>query len=303
VQRTLSRAPLGSIGKSLREVVVGVEARLQQLRENDSTTCGSSRPSTECRSSKSTAVNGSCGRGGPTAVGLPGHHRQDDLPPPHPSGGGGVSWSTRPVNGLQADHSAAPSQVSWDTSLFDCPASARDGYGGRPTTRDEARSGTAGIRPCTEGGRPATSDCWRQLGAGPCQTLDGTRPSTRDDMRLQQQLDGTRPSARDRKNGSRDVATPRRPSLGLEDGLRHRHPSCEGQRPTTRDGLRPPRTQERRCQDVTIRQVTGTRKRHNRQAPPDVLNLEGAYPERSPSPVPGLESIDAFGDESVELLE
>lgn len=310
MQRTLSRAPLGSIGKSLKEVVVGVEARLQQLQqgvgESDRATGGSSRPSTHSghsgpsASSKSSAVDGRA-RGGPTAVG---HHRQDDLPPPHPSGASGGSC-LRPLTGLQAELSAAANQVSWEMDIPECPLSARDGYGGRPTTRDASRDGdgrggrSAGIRPCTEGGggRPATSS-----GLG---VLDGTRPSTRDDMRLQQQLDGTRPSARERKNGSREVVTPRRPSR------ENRHPSCEGQRPTTRDGVRVPRTdkpQERRVQDVTIRQVTGSRrKRHNQQAS-EVLNLEAVSTEGSPEAYsdvfsPESSGGDAFGDESVELLE
>jgi len=321
VQKTLSRAPLGSIGKSLREVVVGVEARLQQLdpaTAADGTTC-KTIPSA---SSKSSVANRDGARGGPTAAG----HRQDDLPPPHPNGGGGGSWSSRPP-GLPGGESAA--QVSWDLlDISECPPSARDGYGGRPTTRDghavdgarqpagrpTTRDGSSGIRPSTENGRPATSDQWRQLGLDGTRLLassglgaaglDGTRPSTRDDIRLQHQLDGTtRPSARNRKNGSREaneqITTPRRPSR------ENRHPSVD-QRPTTRDGVRPPTRdpKERRCQDVTIRQVTG-RRRPNRQqkaCPADILVLETSDPLGSPC-AEYNEEIDAFGDESVELLE
>lgn len=309
MQRTLSRAPLGSIGKSLREVVVGVEARLQQLQpvEGHGTTC-SRIPSA---SSKSSAANVHCARGGPTAAG----HRQDDLPPPHPGGAGG-SWSTRPTPGLPGE---IPLQVNWDLlDISECPPSARDGYGGRPTTRDAERSGVAGIRPCTtEGGRPATSDCWRQQssGLGLAAGLDGTRPSTRDDIRLQHQLDGTRPSARDRKNGSREAfprepsyieTTPRRPSR------ENRQSSVEAARPATRDGVRPPTrdSKERRCQDVTIRQVTsrkpstGKRRQQHQQAC-EVLNVEtGLETVVSASPIPiSTAEIDAFGDEGVELLE
>lgn len=310
MQRTLSRAPLGSIGKSLREVVVGVEARLQQLqpalRENEGTAVGSSRPSTHGHPSASSksAANGSCARGGPTAAG---HHAPEDG-----GGGGALSWDT--LN--------KPSEGS---------NSARDGYGGRPTTRDgrptcdNARNGDgAGIRPGTEGGRPATSDCG--LGRGTAGTalasgLDGTRPSTRDDMRLQQQLDGIiRPSARERKNGSREVTrehieTPRggtgQNRLASRESQRgNRQSSCEGQRPSTRDGrdgVRPPRTgggTERRCNDVTIRQVTGSRKKQSQKAS-DVLNLEtvdhGFGDPLCHSPVSS--NGDAFGDESCELLE
>lgn len=306
VQRTLSRAPLGSIGKSLREVVVGVEARLQQLQSDgsDSTPC-KRIPSA---SSKSSAVKALGVGGGPTA---------SSRPPGLPGG------------------ELPSSQVSWDLlDLSDCPPSARDGYGGRPTTRDgHAVDGTrqpagrpttrdgcreGGIRPGTDNnGRPATSDCWRQLGldgsrllasSGPggASGLDGTRPSTRDDIRLQHQLDGTRPSARERKNGSREATetTPRRPSRES----RHTSSDSLALRPTTRDGVRPPTRdlKDRRCQDVTIRQVTGGRRRHQiKQAcEAQVLNLE-ASPLGSPSPDAYQFSaeLEAFGDESVELLE
>lgn len=319
VQRTLSRAPLGSIGKSLREVVVGVEARLQQLQPDgsDSTPC-KRIPSS---SSKSSAVKALGVGGGPTAAG----QRQDD---------GGGSKSSRPP-GLPGGELPS-SQVSWDLlDLSDCPPSARDGYGGRPTTRDghtvdgtkqpagrpTTRDGCreGGIRPCTDNnGRPATSDCWRQLGldgsrllasSGPggASGLDGTRPATREDIRLQHQLDGTRPSARDRKNGSREATetTPRRPSR------ESRHASSDALvlRPSTRDSVRPGTRdlKDRRCQDVTILQVVtgGRRRRSNQQAcEAQVVNLETS-PVGCPSPdvVPFSPELDAFGDDSGELLE
>jgi hypothetical protein len=50
---------------------------------------------------------------------------------------------------------------------------------------------------------------------------------------------------------------------------------------------------------VTIRQVTGRRKRHTPQQASEVLSLEVGSPVGSPIPSP--ESF--LGDESVELLE
>lgn len=316
VQRSISRAPLGSIGKSLRDVVVGVEARLHQLqpilKEVDSTTCSSSRPTTNCSvpsaSSKSTLSNGNCARGLASNNGDILHLHQ-----------GGSTWSSRPSHGLQGDLSTQSMQASsWDTvGSLECPLSARDGYGGRPTTRDGVRT-DAGMRPCTHEGRPGTSD-WsrRQLsaGAGEFGGLDGVRPSTRDDLRLQQSLNGTRPSARDRENsrkqvrasGAEVIETPRRPSYesALEHSPHDRRTS-PAQRPVTRDGVRPPTrglagATERRCQDVTIRQVTGRRKRHTPQQASEVLNLETVSPVGSPSPIPSPETF--LGDESVDLLE
>jgi len=90
--------------------------------------------------------------------------------------------------------------------LMEC-LSARDGYDGRPATRDG--------RPCTqegasrwrglEGSRPVTRD-GPSLDRG-TSTLDGLRPSTRDGARLQQMIDGNRrsegrPATRDRQSRS-----------------------------------------------------------------------------------------------------
>jgi len=317
VQRTLSRAPLGSIGKSLREVTVGVEARLQVLRQElqgDSTTCSSSRPTTNCSapSSSSTACAAPLsGRGSSAGMeelmaGQPGSGALSSrvmVPPSAPA-------QELPQQAAQACGVAA-SPPGWDTSAIpECPNSARDGCGGRPTTRDGGAM------------RPYTQDSSRRPSRGPRQgSLDeGGRPATRDDTRLQQQqqsLDGVRPSTRD---GAR--------LQQMIDGARRSNSSRHGsgERPQTRDGVRPPTRSgpgERRGQDVSIRQVTGRRKRHQQQAP-DVLSLEPASgmgvggpaaalldasvttAVASPSPdgrPPQSLSPCADADESVELLE
>mmetsp|Transcript_46546 Transcript_46546/g.84101 ORF Transcript_46546/g.84101 Transcript_46546/m.84101 type:complete len:362 (-) Transcript_46546:274-1359(-) len=307
VNRTLSRAPLGSIGKSLRDVVIGVEARLQslrqELREGDSTTCSSSRPTTNCSapssSSKSSTNCVGPGRGnnfaGPSLVLASG--REDvlaQLPGASASCSLGGAWPQRTHSSHQHEDIA---------DVPDCPASAREGYGGRPTTRDGT---AAGKRPCTFDnstgpGRPNTSDNWRQTGSW--QALDGTRPSTRDDLRLHQQLTGKSThsgqfSARDHGHHQELMSTPRRPSRESRDRERN-----DSQRPQTRDSARPPTrsgsSQNRRCQDVMIRQVTSSsrRKRQTQQAF-EVMSLEGASPVASPSPVQSGSS-----DDSVELLE
>lgn len=319
VNRTLSRAPLGSIGKSLRDVVVGVEARLQtlrqELREGDSTTCSSSRPTTNCSapssSSKSSTNCVGPGRGsnftGPSLALASGREDmlaqlasgREDVLAQLPGAGASCSLGNNWPHRAQSSH---PHEDIADVP--DCPASAREGYGGRPTTRDGTAA--AGKRPCTydnsAGGRPNTSDNWRQEGSW--KMLDGTRPSTRDDLRLQQQLTGKSThsgqlSAREHGHHQDLMGTPRRPSRNARD--RERNDSSD--RPQTRDSVRPPKrsgsSQNRRCQDVTIRQVTSSsrRKRQTQQAF-EVMSLEGASPVASPSPVQS-----AGSDDSVELLE
>eukprot|EP00440_Ansanella_granifera_P057455 gb/GFBE01062283.1/.p1 GENE.gb/GFBE01062283.1/~~gb/GFBE01062283.1/.p1 ORF type:complete len:355 (+),score=29.95 gb/GFBE01062283.1/:1-1065(+) len=279
VQKSLSRAPLGSFGKSLRDVAAGVEARLlqikQEMKEEDGGMATSSRPATS-----------SCSRVNSLQL------------PQSRSGGGAFSGDELHAPGISprspkvTSQATATSAPSWASGgLMECPLSARDGYDGRPATRD-------GVRPCTQegagrwrvgsfdGNRPVTRD-------GPSvdhsrQTLDGVRPSTRDGARLQQMIDG---------NNRRAAA----------DG-------SSGTRPTTRDGVRPPTrigTGERRAQDVSIRQVTGRKKRHSSQHAPEMLSLEtaGSSPSPEPRPPGGVEwapeclspCMDA--DESVELLE
>jgi len=251
VQRSLSRAPLGSTGKSLRDVVVGVEARLQVLRQE---TADGSAPSSGSR----TAAGGMKGS--------------------EEAGNSGVLGPAAP----------RPGQANWDTASLmpeGPPLSARD-YGPRPTTRDGS------------GGRPATRDA-RDAGLGrPTtretsrdQSLDGVRPSTRDEQRLKAMIDGGR-------------------SRGGTSKERHHTPGgrggrADGDRPPT--GSRPPTRNgpgERRAQDVSIRQVTGSR-RKNKQQGHDVLNLDASpspYSSEFWTPPESLSPcIDA--DESVELLE
>lgn len=264
VQKSLSRAPLGSFGKSLRDVAAGVEARLIQMKQEEDAGAASSRPATSSVS------------------------RVTSLQLPQSRGGGGSFASGDEFSGPVI--SPRSPKVTGDP-VINCPLSARDGYDGRPATRDGTRD--AGVRPGTQdkrrvgsfdGGRPITRD-------GPSvdhsrQTLDGVRPSTRDGARLQQMIDG---------GGRRGAA-----GEGADA------------RPRTRDGVRPPRsgTGERRAQDVSIRQVTGGRKKRHSNHAPEILNLENASsPSPEPRPPCGVEwapeclspCMDA--DESVELLE
>jgi len=262
VQKSLSRAPLGSFGKSLRDVAAGVEARLIQMKQQEDAGSASSRPAT------SSAARG-------TTLQLP------------QSRGGGEQSSAGPVISPRSPKvmgPTAPTAASGTNRSSDQigPLNACDGYDGRPATRD-------GSRPCTQdgggrwrvgsfGGRPVTRDV-------PC--VDRVRPSTRDGARLQQMIDG---------GGSRRGA------------------AAEGAvRPRTREGVRPPTrsgTGERRAQDVSIRQVTGgRRKRHSNQHAPEILNLENASsPSPEPRPAcahwaPECLSPCMDADESVELLE
>eukprot|EP00931_Biecheleriopsis_adriatica_P062739 TRINITY_DN37883_c0_g1_i1.p1 TRINITY_DN37883_c0_g1~~TRINITY_DN37883_c0_g1_i1.p1 ORF type:complete len:240 (+),score=37.29 TRINITY_DN37883_c0_g1_i1:123-842(+) len=239
MQKGLSRGFAGSYGKSLRDVATEVETRLSQmdLREDESGISGH-RPH-----------QGSCGR--MSSLQLPGRGGEE-LPPTT-----GFSPRTNAHN--------------WPSSQVECPLSARDGYDGRPTTRDGGRPGTQdggrmrigsfnGARPVTRDGPPA--EHMRQ-------TLDGVRPNTRDGARLQQMIDGNR-----RGGGVAGDA---------------------GARPTTRDSLRPPRT--------------GRKKRHSSQTPPEVQSLDSAPSSPSPEPRPPCNewapeclSPCMDGDES-ELLE
>lgn len=302
VQRSLARAPLGSIGKSLRDVAAGVEARLQHLRvegrEGDSTTCSSSRPTTNNSAPSSSSKCSSAAR--PNSQGNRGSHTGlDDLMPFSPSG----QWSSRIGPQISPEVPCGYTTNAWDTSTIpESPAMARDGCNGRPTTRD------GGTRPCStqdsginrrpskvEDRRPNTQD--RGLDsmrhdsadlrhAQQQATLDGTRPSTRDGARLQQMIEG---------GASRRIPTAERTN------------SAGGQRPQTRDGVRLPTrpgTSERRGQDVSIRQVTTSRRHrraHQQQQAPEVLNLEHPL---TTNPEDRAESLSTCADdESVELLE
>mmetsp|Transcript_67653 Transcript_67653/g.218507 ORF Transcript_67653/g.218507 Transcript_67653/m.218507 type:complete len:359 (-) Transcript_67653:142-1218(-) len=284
VQRTLSRAPLGSIGKSLRDAAAGVEVRLQQLRqelgEADSTTCSGSRPATNCSapssSSKTSAagVAAACG----TLLSRSSNGGLEELSLPY-----GSSWASR-LEG-QTPSEFAPQALGTATSCWDaapipeCPLSARD------TSMLEA------MRPCTQDGarrHNRTAEGRRPTG------MDGDRPSTRDKARLQQpsSLDGTRPSTRDDARVQQMISGARRAPAAHE---------MAGQRPQTRDGVRPPTRDgvSGRGQDVSIRKLTSRgRRRHHQHA------AEAAGPEAvaaSPSPESLGPCFDA--DESVELLE
>jgi hypothetical protein len=251
VQKGLARAPLGSIGKSLREVASSVEARLINLREPGDDFEGgasSSRPPTSSGRLTTSFAGGdelsltACSPRSPKVIST-------------------TQWS-----------SGGTPWTSTVLTLKECPLSAR------PTTRD--------------GNRPGTQDGAGRWRVG---SFDGTRPTTRDDSR-QQSLDGLRPSTRDGARLQQMID-------GGNRGL--------GARPTTRDGVRPPTrggTGERRAQDVSIRQVTGRKKRHSSQHAPEYLTFDGsssASPEPRPSitdwPVPECLSPCIDADESVDL--
>eukprot|EP00437_Effrenium_voratum_P028649 CAMPEP_0181401332 /NCGR_PEP_ID=MMETSP1110-20121109/2593_1 /TAXON_ID=174948 /ORGANISM="Symbiodinium sp., Strain CCMP421" /LENGTH=297 /DNA_ID=CAMNT_0023523493 /DNA_START=169 /DNA_END=1062 /DNA_ORIENTATION=+ len=172
--------------------------------------------------------------------------------------------------GAVDDHSPQdPKANGWP--VMEC-LSARDGYDGRPATRD-------GVRPCTQEG----AGRWR---GG---SLDGSRPVTRDGEHSRQRLDGVRPSTRD---GAR--------LQQMIDGNRR-----SDTRPGTRDGRPPTRgaTGERK-QDISLRQVT-RKKRQPSQHAPEVLSFESPSPEdRAPCEwAPECLSPCMDADESVELLE
>eukprot|EP00401_Gymnodinium_catenatum_P015444 CAMPEP_0117514114 /NCGR_PEP_ID=MMETSP0784-20121206/29904_1 /TAXON_ID=39447 /ORGANISM="" /LENGTH=479 /DNA_ID=CAMNT_0005309903 /DNA_START=105 /DNA_END=1547 /DNA_ORIENTATION=- len=133
IQQSLSRAPLGSIGKSLQDVVVRVEARLQhlrrELREADSTTCSSSCPTAESFAPSSTSPTScagvACFAGGANASrpsasdshSLSRGESHDDAFPPQ--SGGGVARPVRVEAGAR--------MAAWDSlHIPECPQSARD---------------------------------------------------------------------------------------------------------------------------------------------------------------------------------
>lgn len=304
VQRSLANAPLGSIGKSLRDVAAGVETRLQHLRQElrdggDGVTTAASRSS----ASASTASSSSAKHAGSVSNlnSSRGAALADIRDPPRAG-----AWSVRPgSNGSQLFSTGflpeCATASSWDTSgMGSCPASARDGCGGRPTTRDGS------VRPCTQDGarRPSTKDARRQHGhesarpatrdaasrgddiSRPPQTpLDGVRPCTREDARLQQMITGSshRHSARGEGGGN-------------------------SSRPQTKDAARPPArsgVSERRCQDVSIRQLSGKGKRNRQGSEASGTDAAVAPPSRdaSPSPLPTSRTPESLsgGDEVVDL--
>ncbi|CAE8725399.1 unnamed protein product, partial [Polarella glacialis] len=180
--------------------------------------------------------------------------------------------------------SQAQTASGWrnNDGLIECPLSAREGHDvGRPTTRDGNRPVTQegggrwrvgsfdGTRPATRDARPTTRDGRDESRHQQQSPLDGVRPSTRDGARLQQMIDGER-----RVIGGR--ATDRGDSLGTRPQTR------DAARPLTRGG-----TPQLRPQEVSIRQVTGRKKRHSSQGAsshaPETLILEDKH---SPSPEP-----------------
>jgi len=311
----------------LKDVVAGVEARLNILRqtagEGEGTGSSSSRPATNGSAPSATSGQDTW-RGGP--------------------------WLNMP--GAIVDDLC---EEEVPCSLFDLPSAREEkGVSGRPTTRDggTGRPGTrdGGGRPGTRGGiesRSQTRD--GAVRVGECDrrqsSLDGVRPGTRDEKRLQQMIDGT--------TSSRGGTSSRGPQAAVSSSaappvLPSGAPpqSRESKRPQTRDGdARPPTRggtaggppSSSRGQDVSIRQVTGRRRKHGdreissrhgssgpdrdreRREPqerPEVLSLEnfpgpsGSARGTSPGGMWGSSNgfeplagpfIDA--DESVDLLE
>jgi len=312
VQKAVSRQALGSIGKSLRDVAAGVEARLQSLRQEmhdgEAGACSSS-------SRVPTAGNAPSSRGSTGISRGAGCGFVDEFPlPPSRNGRDAGMLSSR--KGQDKEHLKivlqAGAVMQWDTSaLGDCPVSARtsDGYM-RPTTRD------GGIRPCTqEGGRrPGTREnstaehWWPQ----PVSAVHG-RPSTRDgrdvrtpqttDLRLQQnpiveQRGPGRPGTRElnltgvRPSTSEQARLQQMIDGGSGGGFNHHASASRGQQSLRGgDGLsKRSNLSDRRCQEASIKQVTGRRKR-----PPNSQALTGSMdstmaslfaPEGSPSPPP-----------------
>mmetsp|Transcript_57934 Transcript_57934/g.161681 ORF Transcript_57934/g.161681 Transcript_57934/m.161681 type:complete len:207 (+) Transcript_57934:37-657(+) len=178
--------------------------------------------------------------------------------------------------------------AAWDSlHIPECPQSARDGCGGRPTTRDgrgTPRDGSGSSRPCTQdGGRQSVAE--RRQGLG----LDGVRPSTREDLRLQQQIGGQWPP---RRNSPADVSLRRPPSEGVQPsprtGVRQQPKVVASPRPSTQGGdgsARPPTRSgppDRRCQDVTIRKRSGSKSRSHQAN--GTMATDAAKPGSSPSP-------------------
>lgn len=310
-QQGLARAPLGSIGKSLKEVTATVEARLQHLNQVLGEEGSSSRPAT----SGSTAIPGSVN--GLSSSGV---------------------W---PQEGEEEDQRVVP----WDMAgpLFECPVSARDtNVTGRPGTQEGSSRRTA-----AEGWRPTTRDGLTSRQS----SLDGLRPSTRDGQRLQQMIDGGGAhhgqssrghssgghSSRGHSSGGRGGSSAfAQGAMGGGGGCVAPITSTTGGSGTgreSRDSARPPTSGglgSSRGQDVSIRQVTGRRRgrgeREQRRDPQAEANrsgfdkpmsFESATSEQHTADVLSLDSIGTLpggvyhgfdppmdtADECVELLE
>lgn len=248
VQRTLSRAPLGSIGKSLRDAAAGVEVRLQQLRnelgEANSTTCSGSRPTTNnsapSSSSKHSAPGASTaarsargGRG--SSLG------REEITPPRTT-----YWNSQLEGQMPSEFcgAAQPSVACWGAAVT-IPGCAAEAL--RPCALEGGRwHGRAEAAGC---GRPATRDGARMHLQPNQPSLDGVRPSTRNGTLIQQMINGSGRSS------------------SMHAG--QRPPMQNGVRPPTRDG--PP---ERRGQDVSIRKVAGRRKRHQHSHDEEVCTVD-----------------------------
>lgn len=151
VHRSISRAPLGSIGKSLREVAAGVEVRLAALRQEDGSSWSVSRPS------GTASVRGQSSLDeirSPRAVlsSLTDCPRQGDRPPTS-------TW--RDVGGFET--SVRPSTRSGFLENDRC----LDGF--RPSTKEGRglQKMIDGKRPETRDGRPGTRN-----GTGDRRSLD-----------------------------------------------------------------------------------------------------------------------------------
>lgn len=295
VQRSIARAPLGSIGKSLKDVASEVEARLKILQQNadvptleaDSITCSGSRPPTH-----GSAPSGlPKGRGGSKEPRL--SHCADRT-----HSGDVVSSMLQ----QQSIHAA------WGTMAFDAAPSSASG---RPQTRGSADDGGNGRPGTRDGGtgrpgpRGQTADRSSLTTRESASGLDGMRPSTRDGARLQQVIEG-----------KTSKTSKREPNRGSGEIFRDR--SDLQQRPTTRDGVRLPSRGgptgsvdriDRRGQDIVIRQVNGKKKAHQKQKCAEVMSLEdvashdGSHDGKSPRRTPEISPEESSSDAESDLLE
>eukprot|EP00929_Paragymnodinium_shiwhaense_P078908 TRINITY_DN40951_c0_g1_i1.p1 TRINITY_DN40951_c0_g1~~TRINITY_DN40951_c0_g1_i1.p1 ORF type:complete len:455 (-),score=47.96 TRINITY_DN40951_c0_g1_i1:72-1334(-) len=312
VQRSIGRAPVnGHLGKSLKEVAVGVEARLQCLQGGDGLGAGSRGTAGGPPSaSRSGGFSGNAGCRGSSF---------DDLPPPRSSrmpGGApplpdfAACWDTE---GIPEYYLASPRDLRDDCRR----PTTRDG-GARPLTQDGSRRPSAaagdhravgsanGCEPMIsatqwwpggqDGMRPSTRDAARETRTPGTATdgsrmhqapLDGVRPSTRDGARLQQMIDGSgdghhQASAVAPQRGAADRG-------GIIPGPPPQQTLLLGA--TSRNGLSSEKAQK--SQSSSHRQVSGgagRRKRHHHHHV--VEEVMGHSPEVSSSPPPPMVVCD-----------
>eukprot|EP00929_Paragymnodinium_shiwhaense_P043962 TRINITY_DN22564_c0_g1_i1.p2 TRINITY_DN22564_c0_g1~~TRINITY_DN22564_c0_g1_i1.p2 ORF type:complete len:384 (+),score=51.18 TRINITY_DN22564_c0_g1_i1:59-1153(+) len=297
IQQSLARAPLGSMGKTLKEVVAGVEVRLTALNQE----LPSSRPATSSRTSALASASAKVLLGPPSTSGgltgawvSPAAEAAGERPCTREGSAlGGARPSTRGRQG--------PSSLSEGRA----PLSAREGRpdtrGGRQpplSARDPGDGGGGGRSMLERGsgsGRPATregSGDRRSAQSGLAFGLDGTRPSTRDGVRLQGLIGGS--STKAPLLPEEEFPIPGCLEIPLSARVDGRPP-----RPQTRDEVLKPLPKERRCGDVRIRKLSSRRRKQELQQSSEAQEFD----VRENSPVARSPSLGGGGEDEDKLLE